>query len=58
MKDFATKKGFLQGSVNYHMNDVLSRQRRGRNVTSETKINLSQHNVLGKKMSSARLLPI
>ena len=34
---FCHKKGFLQGSINYHMNDVLESQRRRRNLTSETK---------------------
>ena len=34
---FCHKKGFLQGSINYHMNAVLARQRKGRHVTCETK---------------------
>ena len=32
---FCYKKGFLQGSINYHMNDVFARQRRRRNATTE-----------------------
>ena len=34
---FCYEKVFLQGSNNYFMKDVLARQRRRRNVTSDTK---------------------
>ena len=50
--------GFLQGSVNYHMNDVLLHQRKRRNVTSETRINLSQStcNLLRKCLKNVQCL--